>query len=265
MQALVPLLVAQEELGPAVALNSLTFNLARAVGPVAGALVVATLGITSAFALNSVSYVALILGLAAIHPVGQAPPPATQPRLRESFRLVCQDTKLAVLLLTVAAMSLCADPVSTLTPGFATKIFHRPDSYSGYLVVPVALGRCWLPSPSLGEDATPFGGCRRRAACWASGWWRSPWLRTGRGIRRLGGRGLRVPADQHRSHDSRAARGGRQPTRSGHGSVVPGGSRHPAVWERGTGPSRRPRGCGPSRSSWPPSVSWPPSPCCCGC
>jgi MFS family permease len=134
MQALVPLLVPRAELGPAVALNSLTFNLARAIGPVVGALVVATMGITSAFALNSVSYLALIVGLAAVHPEGQAPTPDTRPKLRESFDLVRKDTMLAGLLLTVAAISLCADPVSTLTPGFATRVLHRPDSYTGYLV-----------------------------------------------------------------------------------------------------------------------------------
>jgi MFS family permease len=47
---------------------------------------------------------------------------------------------LAVLLLTVAAMSLSADPVSTLTPGFAKEIFHRPDSYTGYLVGAFGIG-----------------------------------------------------------------------------------------------------------------------------
>lgn len=140
MQALVPLLVPRDDLGPAVALNSLTFNLARAVGPVAGAFVVATLGITIAFALNSVSYVALILGLVFVHPAGQAPQPAERPKLRESLNLVRQDAMLVILLLTVAAMSLCADPVSTLTPGFAKEIFHRPDSYTGYLVGAYGVG-----------------------------------------------------------------------------------------------------------------------------
>jgi MFS family permease len=139
MQALVPLLVPREELGAAVALNSLTFNLARAIGPVAGALVVATLGITAAFALNSLSYVALLVGLALVKPTGQARP-AQRPKLSESLRLVREDVMLAALLLTVAAISLSADPVSTLTPGFATKIFHRPDSYTGYLVGAFGLG-----------------------------------------------------------------------------------------------------------------------------
>ncbi len=140
MQALVPLLVPRDELGPAVALNSLTFNLARAIGPVAGAFVVATAGITTAFAVNSVSYIALIVGLMVVHPAGQAPRPAERPQLRESFRLVRQDAMLAILLVTVASISLSADPVNTLTPGFAKEIFHHSDSYTGYLVGAFGVG-----------------------------------------------------------------------------------------------------------------------------
>src|SRR3954452_7218782 len=56
MQALVPLLVPAHELAGAIALNSVTFNLARAIGPVVGALVIAHSGIAVAFGLNSVSY-----------------------------------------------------------------------------------------------------------------------------------------------------------------------------------------------------------------
>src|SRR5438128_56624 len=53
LQALVPGLVGREELPAAVAMSSVTFTLARAVGPAAGALVVEHAGIAAAFALNS--------------------------------------------------------------------------------------------------------------------------------------------------------------------------------------------------------------------
>src|SRR4051794_24556852 len=59
-QALVPLLVTGRDLAPAIALNSVSFTLARAIGPALGALVVAALGIPAAFAINSLSYLALI-------------------------------------------------------------------------------------------------------------------------------------------------------------------------------------------------------------
>jgi MFS family permease len=134
IQAMVPDLVGPEDLAPAMAMSSLTFNLARAVGPVVGALVVAHWGIAVAFGLNSLSYLGLIGGLLAVHP-RQAPPAAGPARRwRDSLRMVRHDTALVALLAVVAAISLSQDPVSTLTPGFSSEVFHRADTLTGLLV-----------------------------------------------------------------------------------------------------------------------------------
>src|SRR4051794_35579130 len=50
--ALITSLVDEDDVPQAVALNSMTFNLARAVGPASAAVVIATLGIAPAFLLN---------------------------------------------------------------------------------------------------------------------------------------------------------------------------------------------------------------------
>jgi MFS family permease len=134
MQALVPLLVPDHELAGAVALNSVTFNLARAVGPVLGAVVIGHLGIATAIGLNSLSYLALVAALVAVHPRAQAPRPKARPKLRESLALVRADARLTALLLAVLALSLTSDPVSTLSPGFATRLFHQPDTLVGWLL-----------------------------------------------------------------------------------------------------------------------------------
>src|SRR3954466_8471324 len=55
-QALITQLVDEPEVPTAVALTSLTFNLARAIGPASAALAVQYLGIPAAFGLNAVSY-----------------------------------------------------------------------------------------------------------------------------------------------------------------------------------------------------------------
>src|SRR5215469_284132 len=52
-QALIPDLVPREKLSSAVALNSAGFNIARAVGPALGGLVIATAGSGTAFLLNA--------------------------------------------------------------------------------------------------------------------------------------------------------------------------------------------------------------------
>lgn len=140
LQAIISALVPREDIGPAIAMNSVTFNLARALGPVAGAYVVARLGIPWAIGVNAFSYVALALAILFIHV--DARPEDRQPhaRLRESFALVRRDDRLLMLLLVVAAVSLTMDPVATLTPAYATRYFHRPDTFSGLLIGAFGLG-----------------------------------------------------------------------------------------------------------------------------
>jgi MFS family permease len=60
-QAIVPELVPRDELTSAVSLNSVAFNIARAVGPALGGLVVAAAGPWAVFLLNSFSFVGVIL------------------------------------------------------------------------------------------------------------------------------------------------------------------------------------------------------------
>lgn len=137
MQALVPLLVPTHELAGAVALNSVTFNLARVIGPVAGAVVVDRLGIPAAFGLNALSYVGLIGALLVVRPrqqVRSSASSAGRVRLRDSFGTVLSDRRIRLLLLAVVALSLTADPVNTLTPGFVTKLFGQRDTLVGVLV-----------------------------------------------------------------------------------------------------------------------------------
>ena len=141
LQAVVPALVPREDLGAAIAMNSVTFNLARAVGPVAGAAVVARLGVAWAIGLNALSYLALAGAVLALH---AATPAAARggprPTLRDSLRRVRQEPRLVLLLATVAAVSISLDPVNTLTPAFATRIFGHPDTFVGVLIGAFGVG-----------------------------------------------------------------------------------------------------------------------------
>lgn len=60
-QAMVPDLVPRGLVASAVALNSVSFNVARAVGPALGGLIVATAGPDLAFFINGISYTAVVL------------------------------------------------------------------------------------------------------------------------------------------------------------------------------------------------------------
>jgi len=67
-QSFIPDLVPRELVPSAVALNSASFSVARAVGPALGGALVATAGAGWAFALNAVSYLAIIGALLASRP-----------------------------------------------------------------------------------------------------------------------------------------------------------------------------------------------------
>jgi MFS family permease len=126
-------LVPREELGSAVALNSMTYNVARAIGPLLAAATVAKLGIAAAFAINSASYLALVVGVLVVHPAARRPVARADSRLRESLQLVRARPALLGSLLIVTAVGFASDPVNTLAPAFA-HAFGKPDTYAGFII-----------------------------------------------------------------------------------------------------------------------------------
>jgi MFS family permease len=132
--ALVPLLVPREDLDAAVSLNSVTFNLARAVGPVLGALVVERAGYALAFGLNAASFVAFVLALLVVRPRRQERAPGPRPKLLETIRMIRSQPVWAALLVAVVAVSSSTDPINTLTPELAKDVFGGRDLDVGLLV-----------------------------------------------------------------------------------------------------------------------------------
>lgn len=132
-QAFLGDLVTREQLGSAVALNSMTYNLARAIGPALAAVSVRTLGIPASFAINAGSYLLLVLALLVVDPAPRRLALRGEARLRESLRLVRDEPRLLAYLLIVAAVGFASDPVNTESPAFA-HAFGRPDTDAGYLI-----------------------------------------------------------------------------------------------------------------------------------
>jgi MFS family permease len=129
--ALIASLVDDEDVPQAVALNSMTFNLARAVGPATAAAIIATLGIPWAFALNGLSYVALIGGLLASHPRQEERAPHA--RLRDSLTLLRENPSLIAALAIVMIAGFGSDPVNTESPAFAHAYGHSA-TWAGAIV-----------------------------------------------------------------------------------------------------------------------------------
>ena len=134
LQALVPLLVADDDLDVTVSLNSVSFNLARAVGPVLGALVVERAGYGVAFSLNAASFLAFVGALALVRPRPQRLVRGPRPRLMESIRMVRRVPAWSALLVATMVISTSTDPINTLTPELALDAFGGTQADVGFLV-----------------------------------------------------------------------------------------------------------------------------------
>lgn len=120
----------KEDLTNAIALNSAMFNMARAVGPAAAGLIVAATGEGTAFFLNSLTFLAVIVSLIVMRdlPVRQ-PLPAGQTNLLthlgEGVRFVVQRQSIRVLISIVAVSAFLSMPYTTLMPVFANEILAQ--------------------------------------------------------------------------------------------------------------------------------------------
>ncbi len=139
LQAILPDLVPADRLGAAVALMALTFNLARGVGPVTAALVIATAGIGPAFVVSALAYLALVASLLVVHP-RSVPERPLRPRFRDSIALVRGRPRLLGLMLVSSAISIAVDPVNTLSPAFAAGVWKHSDALAGVLLGAFSVG-----------------------------------------------------------------------------------------------------------------------------
>jgi MFS family permease len=132
-QAMIATLVEEPEVPTAVALNSMTFNLARAVGPATAAVAVEYLGIPAAFGLNAASYLLFVGALLLIGPQPQELADRSVGHVRASLEILRRRPQLVVFLLIVAAVGFASDPVNTLAPAWA-HAFGRKDTVAGYII-----------------------------------------------------------------------------------------------------------------------------------
>lgn len=120
-------LVGKEDLTNAIALNSSAFNLTRIIGPAVAGVMIGAVGIASAFYLNALSYLAVLLGLFLIrHPRSETRPrdASTLEKLREGFGFIAADTRARTLVMLVAAASIFAMPYAMLLPVFARDVLR---------------------------------------------------------------------------------------------------------------------------------------------
>ncbi len=121
-QAMMIDLVGRDDLRDAIALNSSGFNLARIVGPAIGAFIIANAGMAWCFAVNALSYLTVLIGLARVRlPPWQAPrmPGPPLQLIREGLSYASRDRPVRALLELVTAFSVLGIPHIALMPVLA--------------------------------------------------------------------------------------------------------------------------------------------------
>jgi predicted MFS family arabinose efflux permease len=137
-QALVPSLVEPEDLPNAIALNSIQFNLARIVGPVLGGLALTGLGAAWCFALNGVSFIAVIISLLLLE-VRFVPKWSSESWIASIGQGIgfirCRESMVALIVLAFLSTAL-AVPLITFLPVFARDVYHGgPSTFTTLLSI----------------------------------------------------------------------------------------------------------------------------------
>lgn len=150
-----PLLVPHAELGPAIALNSICFNLARSLGPaIAGGLIAASNSVDWIFFLFGAGEAVLLSGIFFFRT-------QAQPRMRQGgglmgmisdvragFGYVLAHPGIGPVLLLLIFGAITSRPAIELLPGFADQVFARGAEGLGWLGAAVGiggiLGSVWL-------------------------------------------------------------------------------------------------------------------------
>ncbi|MGQ0571200.1 MAG: MFS transporter [Armatimonadota bacterium] len=124
-QAFAAELVHREDLTNAIALNAIMFNTGTAVGPAAAGITYAALGPAWCFALNGVSFLAVIgalLGMRIIPGSIRPQRPSALEDLKDGIRYVAAQPVMRTLVGLVAAISLFGISMNTLMPAWAVSI-----------------------------------------------------------------------------------------------------------------------------------------------
>ena len=142
-QAFVAEMVGKESLVSAIALNSAVFNGARVVGPAAAGLAIARWGTATAFAVNAVSFVAVIAALIAMHTEG-APRRSGGRRIRgeigEGITYALQTPRILLVLFLVLFVSVFLFNYNVTIPLYARQGLSQDAHGFGLLMAALGVG-----------------------------------------------------------------------------------------------------------------------------
>jgi MFS family permease len=133
----------REDMHNAIALNAMMFNMARVIGPAVGGLVLAVAGAAWCFALNGVSFLAVLIALLLLvlpndvgHPSGRH----VAADIREGVAFIAHHKVILPIIILIGASSLFAFSYSVLLPAYASDVVHTDEAGYGLMNTAVGLG-----------------------------------------------------------------------------------------------------------------------------
>ena len=140
---LVDMVEGREDLSSAIALNSVIFNSARLIGPSIAGVLVALFGEGWCFLIDGISFVGVVMALAAMR---VAPRPAREAatkvlaELREGLGAAFGFSPIRSILFLMALMSLVGMPYAVLMPIFAVRVLGGDAMTLGFLMAATGVG-----------------------------------------------------------------------------------------------------------------------------
>ena len=139
-QAFLVELVPPEDLISAAAINSTTYNMARVIGPAIAGVVVAVAGPGAAFAVNALSYVAVLIGLSRITKVHVPRVGTVRPSVFTGLRFIRSHPALEALAWQMVLLTVFAGSFVPMLSVYARNALHVGSRGYGALTAAVGVG-----------------------------------------------------------------------------------------------------------------------------
>jgi len=144
LNALVPELVTRDEIQSAIAVDRAVFHGSRVVGPSLAGIFISVWGAASAFFLNAISFVALIIALLMIPPRPRGTVEEEEKRasgIKEGFRYVAKDKPSLAMIALIAATTVFIFPIITvMMPLYVRLVLGLGADRLGFLMGSSAVG-----------------------------------------------------------------------------------------------------------------------------
>src|SRR5437588_511213 len=117
LSELVPVLVKRDEFQSALSIDRSVFHGSRVVGPAIGGYLISAWGMASAFFVNAISFVALIIAIMSLPPRVRGTAEEEEKRasgIKEGFRYIAKDKPSLAMVMLIATQAVCIFPIITV-------------------------------------------------------------------------------------------------------------------------------------------------------